>query len=106
MDLAELSVEQLKELKRDLNTVLKERKSLEAEEPKGHERVKPVSRSQKYWDLFGPELYDDATKPQGKLTRGQLIAKYETQLDNEERLTPYMISTLIALGKRLEGITV
>lgn len=69
----------------------------------GQERQKPVSKAQQYWDQFGPELYDDATREFGKLTAQQLIAKYGCNTQ-EGKITKYMIGELVKIGKRQEGI--
>lgn len=70
----------------------------------GQERQKPVSKAQQYWDQFGPELYDDATREFGKLTAQQLIAKYGCNTQ-EGKITKYMIGELVKIGKRQEGIS-
>lgn len=66
-------------------------------------RQKPISKAQRYWNNFGPELYEDATG-ESQLTHKQLIEKYGCQLENGEKLSDYMVSALIGMGKRLEGI--
>lgn len=71
----------------------------------GHDRQKPISKAQQYWDKFGPELYDDATRELGKLTAQQLMSKYACNTE-EGKITKYMVGELIKIGKRQEGIAV
>ncbi len=70
----------------------------------GQDRQKPISKAQQYWDQFGPELYDDATREFGRLTAQQLMAKYACNTQ-EGKITKYMVSELVKIGKRQEGIS-